>query len=155
MKVCRSCNVEKGADQFNRSSQRKDGLRSYCRACEKSKYELYKATEPAKRLAAQRSKRYRSTANGEARRRAYRASDLGRDSDRRYARSKYASAEGRKKVLARHKVMYAIKTGKLTRKPCEVCGSSLAEAHHENYDRPLEVRFLCRSHHAQHHEVTA
>lgn len=40
--------------------------------------------------------------------------------------------------------------GILTPEPCEVCGEK-AEAHHDDYDRPGDVRWLCRRHHRQVH----
>lgn len=46
---------------------------------------------------------------------------------------------------------YAITTGKLVRQPCEECGAEKADAHHDDYAKPLEVRWLCRSHHRQWH----
>ena len=48
-------------------------------------------------------------------------------------------------------VDYAIRKGKLTRQPCEECGAEKTEAHHDDYAKPLEVRWLCRSHHRQWH----
>jgi hypothetical protein len=48
-------------------------------------------------------------------------------------------------------VARAIKRGELTRQPCEVCGDEYAEAHHSNYDLPLNVRWLCSKHHHQLH----
>lgn len=51
----------------------------------------------------------------------------------------------------RAKVSKAVKTGKLTRLPCEVCGASKTEAHHDDYSQPLNVRWLCPSHHREHH----
>ena len=40
---------------------------------------------------------------------------------------------------------------KLERMPCEICGDSIVEAHHDDYSKPLEVRWLCQSHHKQWH----
>lgn len=40
--------------------------------------------------------------------------------------------------------------GLLVPQPCEVCGAG-AEAHHPDYDRPGDVRWLCRKHHRQLH----
>jgi hypothetical protein len=38
--------------------------------------------------------------------------------------------------------------GTLKTQPCEVCGSTVSvEAHHEDYSRPLDVRWLCNYHH--------
>jgi hypothetical protein len=34
---------------------------------------------------------------------------------------------------------------------CEVCGSHPADAHHDDYTKPLDVRWLCEPHHMQVH----
>lgn len=51
------------------------------------------------------------------------------------------------KNKARRKVRYAIKTGKLIKQPCEFCGETEVFAHHDDYSKPLEVRWVCRSCH--------
>ena len=43
--------------------------------------------------------------------------------------------------------------GILVKEPCEVCGSHETEKHHDDYDKPLEVRWLCRQHHLEHHNA--
>lgn len=48
---------------------------------------------------------------------------------------------------ARGAVAYALKTGKLIRKPCEVCGDPKSQAHHHDYSKPLDVKWLCQTHH--------
>jgi hypothetical protein len=55
------------------------------------------------------------------------------------------------KRRAHNIVARAIRRGQLKRGPCEVCGAGDAEAHHDDYDLPLDVRWLCRRHHAEHH----
>ena len=45
----------------------------------------------------------------------------------------------------------AIRDGKLTKQPCEVCGDTAVDAHHDDYLKPLDVRWLCRKHHLEHH----
>jgi excisionase family DNA binding protein len=50
---------------------------------------------------------------------------------------------------ARKAASSAQQRGTLTPKPCEVCGSLDVEKHHEDYDQPLEVRWLCRKHHVE------
>lgn len=44
-----------------------------------------------------------------------------------------------------------LRRGLIQRKPCELCGAEPADAHHDDYSRPLDVRFMCRKHHRQHH----
>ncbi len=53
-------------------------------------------------------------------------------------------------IKVKWKVAYAIKTGKLKKQNCEVCGNN-AESHHEDYSKPLEVRWLCHKHHMERH----
>lgn len=48
-------------------------------------------------------------------------------------------------------VLKAVKSGELIRQPCQVCGYDKAIAHHDDYDKPLIVRWLCRSHHGLWH----
>ena len=56
-----------------------------------------------------------------------------------------------KPVRARQITKQAIIRGILVRQPCEVCGGVKTQAHHEDYDRPLDVRWLCRTHHWECH----
>lgn len=55
------------------------------------------------------------------------------------------------KRKAQHAVGNAIRDGKLARQPCEVCGEANAHAHHDDYSKPLDVRWLCTTHHAEWH----
>ena len=54
-------------------------------------------------------------------------------------------------AYAHSKVRNAIMLGTLVPQPCEVCGEKLAEAHHDDYNKPLEVRWLCKKHHSEWH----
>lgn len=40
-------------------------------------------------------------------------------------------------------VYKAVRAGRLLRLPCEVCGSPRTQAHHHDYSKPLDVRWLC------------
>jgi hypothetical protein len=53
--------------------------------------------------------------------------------------------------LAHKLVAEARKAGTLLRGPCEVCGDPWAVAHHDDYNKPLAVRWLCFHHHMRHH----
>jgi hypothetical protein len=49
--------------------------------------------------------------------------------------------------IARSLLNQAVLRGKLTRGPCEVCGSTRVHGHHDDYAKPLDVRWLCAKHH--------
>jgi ribosomal protein S27AE len=50
------------------------------------------------------------------------------------------------------KVARAKQKGELTVQPCEVCGTTdNIMAHHDDYTKPLDVRWLCPKHHRQFH----
>lgn len=53
------------------------------------------------------------------------------------------------KWYARNKLKYAVRTGKILRLPCEMCGNPKSQGHHDDYSKPLEVKWLCSLHHKQ------
>jgi hypothetical protein len=53
--------------------------------------------------------------------------------------------------IARWKVGRALKAGRLVKQACEVCGARKVQAHHDDYSKPLDVRWLCLKHHSEHH----
>jgi len=61
-------------------------------------------------------------------------------------------AEHPKRRAANIAVGNAVRDGKLTSLPCVCCGEK-AEAHHPDYDRPLDVVWLCSAHHKQAHAL--
>lgn len=69
--------------------------------------------------------------------------------------SRKYSASNPEKCLAHRKANDAIKRGTLTRLPCEVCGAMPSEAHHDDYSKPLDVRWLCLPHHRELHKSAA
>jgi len=56
----------------------------------------------------------------------------------------------RRKANARSYANTYQKRGKLIPKPCEVCGGK-AQKHHDDYSKPLQVRWLCRRDHMKEH----
>jgi len=45
----------------------------------------------------------------------------------------------------------AVKRGDVIKKPCELCGETKAQGHHEDYSKPLDVTWLCVRHHNDRH----
>ena len=55
------------------------------------------------------------------------------------------------KYRARQAVAVALRSGHLTRRPCQKCWEMKVQAHHENYAKPLEVTWLCGPCHMEIH----
>lgn len=53
--------------------------------------------------------------------------------------------------IANQRVCDAIRDGKMARQPCEECGKQNTHAHHDDYAKPLDVRWLCPRHHGALH----
>lgn len=45
----------------------------------------------------------------------------------------------------------AVKKGLIKKLPCEICGDIKSQAHHEDYRRPLKIKWLCFKHHRELH----
>lgn len=78
------------------------------------------------------------------------------DRERGNRQTKHDLAEYRKKYPNKHRahrlVINAINSGKLFKQNCEVCGTDYSvHAHHDDYAKPLNVRWLCAAHHHQWH----
>lgn len=56
------------------------------------------------------------------------------------------------KLRARWMIQTHLRRGKIKRLPCQICGELKAQAHHEDYNKPLDVIWLCAKHHADLHK---
>lgn len=65
----------------------------------------------------------------------------------------FRPADAFSKKEARTLVTQAIANGFLVRQPCEICGNPKTDAHHDDYSKPLKVRWLCRRDHAAWHKA--
>lgn len=108
-----------------------------------------------KSLAADRARYYRHLEQRRSRMKEWSTKNKDRANE---LKRKWAN-ENPEKRKASWAVNNAIRDGNLVRQPCEVCGvsgkrdsgRSLVHAHHDDYSKPLEVRWLCDTHHNEHH----
>lgn len=56
-----------------------------------------------------------------------------------------------KQTWAHQCLRSAIKRGLVIQAACESCGDPNSEAHHPDYDRPMDVQWLCRACHKAEH----
>ena len=57
-----------------------------------------------------------------------------------------------RRLKAHTAVAKAIRKGELVSSPCVRCGNTKSLAHHEDYDKPLDVMWLCEPCHKQRHK---
>ncbi len=57
------------------------------------------------------------------------------------------------KAAAHQAVTNALRREELKTQPCEVCGEEDSQAHHDDYSKPLDVRWFCKKHHLLKHRV--
>jgi hypothetical protein len=55
------------------------------------------------------------------------------------------------KIKAQKFLRMAVRYGYVIKKPCEICGAERSVAHHEDYNKPLDVNWLCEIHHREKH----
>lgn len=55
------------------------------------------------------------------------------------------------RVAAQRKARYALKIGLISKTPCNFCGSEEVVAHHPDYNKPIEVVWVCKVHHREIH----
>lgn len=133
MKTCSSCKSEKESEMFQKRKASHDGLTSRCKSCLKE-YEDSRLRDP-KRMMARRE--YQKTSKG------------------KISHNKASKKWVEKNAIKRgcHIIVgNALRDKRLFKSTCEVCGSKKVEGHHDDYSRPLSVRWLCAEHHNQWHK---
>jgi hypothetical protein len=148
MKKCTKCGETKGREEFYRHAGMADGLLSKCKTCTKRdvrenrarKIEYYREYDRARSNLPHRVEA----------RAAYSQTPEGKEALRRG--SKAWDKRNPIKKAASTAVSNAVRDGRLTRQPCEICGKDNAQAHHDDYSKPLDVRWLCTTHHAEWHK---
>ena len=61
--------------------------------------------------------------------------------------------ERNKRKKAREIFNHYARDKHIEKQPCEICGNAKAEAHHDDYGKPLNVRWLCFKCHREWHKL--
>jgi hypothetical protein len=56
------------------------------------------------------------------------------------------------KSNARSYLHVYVKRGKISKESCVICNNPESEAHHHDYNKPLDVIWFCRECHMEHHK---
>jgi len=135
-KECFKCNIVKPLVDFYKHSMMADGHVNKCKECNKADVHKHRR-ENIERI---------------------------REYDRKRAKEKHriqAAADYTKQWRKDHEIKYkahlavnnALRSGKLTKTPCIRCGSNeYVVGHHEDYNKPLDIWWLCEVCHKQRHK---
>lgn len=128
MKQCSQCHEIKELSEFYR---KRVGHESMCKDCRRTKTRIR-----------------RGTPEGKALRSAYGKKLLSAQKDTRSALESLArrALMQEDKYLAYSTLETALLSGEIRRLPCEICGHINTEAIHDDYSKPLNVRWRCFTH---------
>ena len=132
MKTCSKCGLVKNESEFHRDRSRKDGLQSFCIECRKNS----------------RDWEQKNREKYNARMRKYHADHMDKVVERTVRYRKNNPEKYRAHCIVRNEIKY----GRLVRETCEVpkC-NTVGQAHHDDYTKPFDVRWLCTKHHNELH----
>ena len=179
MKTCGKCKEEKDLTEFSKNKSKGDGLQGTCKDCIRdyngankeaiAAYQSKYYSENKETISTQKAKYNKDNKEAIAAREAkyyqenreaitawgvkYRKDNREKIAEsRKKSTKKYREAHP-KKDNAHRSVTKALRRGELLKAPCEVCGVPKAQAHHDDYSKPLEVRWLCSLHHRRWHRL--
>ncbi len=130
-KVCLKCGISKTLLEFYKQSGMKDGHVNKCKECSKADIR----------------------ANRDLKIEYYREYDRERGNRQHISYLKEYRDKYPKKYKAVNLVNNAIRSGKLIRCPCVICGDINSHGHHPDYDKPLDLIWLCAVHHSEWHAI--
>lgn len=134
-KECFKCKTIKPLNEFYKHSRMADGHLNKCKECTKNDATSHRNNNLEKIRAYDRER--------------------GKNPERIKAAAEISSAWRKadsRRTRAHNAVTRAIRKGDLIRQPCIRCGEKKSLAHHEDYDKPLEVMWLCQPCHKQRHK---
>ena len=134
-KKCFKCNAVKLLEEFYKHPNMPDGHVNKCKECNKNDA----TTHRNKNL--EKVREY-DRARGKESKRIKAATEI----------TRLWRAEDARRNVAHSSVAKAIRNGTLVRQPCVRCAETKSIAHHEDYDHPLVVMWLCQPCHKQRHK---
>jgi hypothetical protein len=136
LKRCFKCEQEKPLAEFYRHPRMGDGRLGKCKSC---------ACADVRANRARRADYYRAYDRDR-----YTPNRESRMASARFRVTNRGTPEMRRSAV--HALNRAIRDGKLEKAPCAECGKrSPVEAHHRDYAKPLDVVWLCITHHEDQH----
>lgn len=134
-KTCFKCGVTQPRTEFYKHGAMGDGLLGKCKGCTKADVNAHRLAnlEKIRQYDRDRAKHPHRIANAAE-------------------QAKRWLSEDKRRSSAHNKVARALRAGVIEKTPCCICGAEKSLAHHESYDRPLDVVWYCQSHHKARHK---
>lgn len=172
-KICTSCKIEKECQFFGKDKKAFDQLNQKCKECCNARAKVCKrspeAIERSKEYRSEWQKKKRPILNARLRERYLNNLEESREQakirTRKYIQSEKGKAKhlettrkyeanNKEKISAQRKVRKAVLAGKIIRpEHCEICKcEGKVQGHHEDYNKPLEVIWMCSKCHIYHHQ---
>lgn len=129
-KKCFKCEIEWPLIYFYKHSEMKDGHLNKCKKCTRTDSLNHRAANIDKVRLYDRER-----------------SKTGKRKERLAKNSKQWRKNNPEKYIAQNAVNNAVRDKRLVKGVCCVCGDKNVHGHHEDYDRPLDVIWLCPKHH--------
>ena len=149
-KICRKCGDNKPITEFYAHKQMADGHLNICKVCVKLRVKKHRSENDSVREY-DRRRYWENPARMEYAKK-QRKEWYDNNKAKSFENAKSYIKKNPEKRKAHNMVSNAIRANKLTRQLCEICGEK-AHAHHEDYSKPLEVRWLCPTHHMRLHHM--
>jgi len=125
MKKCFKCQTVKPLTDFYKHPQMGDGYLNKCKECNRNDAALQLAKNKLNPLWVEKEKER--------------------------VRLKQLKLKGHHKTSIYAEIKKKITSGEIIKKPCEVCGNSKSQGHHEDYSKPFDLVWLCVRHHSDRH----
>ena len=135
LKKCNKCKADLPLEEYYKHPKTADGYQEKCKSC----HRLFVGQNRLKNLGRIRQYDRDRAANPARKARQVETTRRWREADPR-------------RTHCHNVVRYAVKTGRLTKTGCERCQCEKAYAHHDSYDEPLNVMWLCQPCHKQRHK---
>lgn len=160
MKKCFKCGEEKDLNDFYVHSQMGDGHLNKCKECTKkdakeiriTNNEYYKNYDKSRAMLPHRVEARKKYADDHPDKiRVYREKYVVNNPDKVSKAKNEYRLNNKQKCIAHSRLQYAVDSQKIIKKPCEMCGNKKSQAHHDDYSKPLDVKWLCSKHHGLRH----
>lgn len=148
-KTCKKCNITKPLTLFYKEPRLFDGHSNSCKMCKKKQSNDYRKSnlEKVREYDRNRPNTLLRLEKERTRKKTKQQILNKRKSNQLWAKN------NKIKKRAHAIVQRAILVGEINKKPCVVCGDTKSEAHHENYNEPMNIVFYCRQHHQERHRI--